>query len=50
MIILPKEGQKKTKTAITRKADYNPTGAGSQGARDLRMFFPNAVSYTSLQL
>ena len=50
VIILPKESQRKTKAAITRKADYNPMEAGSQGTGDLKMFFPNPTSYTSLWL
>ena len=50
MILLPKESQRKTKAAITRKQIYNPRGAGGRGAGDLRVFLPNPTSYTRLWL
>lgn len=48
MILLPKESQRKTKAAITRKQIFKPRGAGGRGAGDLRMFLPNPTSYLSL--
>ena len=48
MILLPKESQRKTKAAITRKQIFKPRGAGGREAGDLRMFLPNPTSYLSL--